>query len=259
MATPMEICLEDLTLSQDDERYIRCVALPGGEPGLALDREGSVRWMPEDPAPYGLWVSADDRLVMLRGEGAGPIEVKRGGRALDAPTEKPVFLLDGDLLSINGRELLVHVHGATEAVLPPEHLTASAVGRVARAAATALAMAAAVGVGSSAAAGPGAGIGGPPIEVRAAPPKKAAVRPVSCAITSMAISKQGKLVVRATCPAGTNIYPGIRGKLLDAKTGAPIKDGVVVVKSVDKKVNVVGESTLKRKPSAKQVRFTVTY
>ena len=37
MPTPMEICLEDLGRSTPDERYLRCVALPGGEPGLALD------------------------------------------------------------------------------------------------------------------------------------------------------------------------------------------------------------------------------
>ena len=256
MPTPMEICLEDLDLSPDDERYVRCVALPGGEPGLALDREGAVRWMPEDPAPFGLWVSADDRLVLLRSEGAGPITVERGGRSLDAPAEKPVFLLDGDLLRLNGRSLQLHVHGVTEAVQPPERLTAAALGRVARAAATALALGAAVGVAGSAAAGPATpSLGGAPIEVRAQPPKKVALRPVKCDIRRMNKNKQGKLVVHATCPAGTMIYQGSRGVFLDPRTGDPIANATVVVKSIDKQGKLVGESELKRKPKAKQLRF----
>lgn len=40
MPRPLEICVEDLELPPQDDHYLRCVALPGGEPGLALDRDG---------------------------------------------------------------------------------------------------------------------------------------------------------------------------------------------------------------------------
>jgi hypothetical protein len=249
----MEICLEDLSLAEDDERYIRCVALPGGEPGLALDREGEVRWMPDERASHGLWVSADDRLVLLRGEEAGPIRVERGGRSLDAPVDRPVILLDQDLLRVNGRRLLVHVHGATEVVFEPEPLTRSALGRVARAAATALAIGAAVGVGNVGEAHP-ADTG---IEVRLRPPKKVAMRKVVCKITAMKLDKQGQLTVYAACPKDETITKGARGQLLDPGSGAPMTDGAVTVQAVTKSNKVRCESKLKKRVKAKQVRFYV--
>ena len=257
MPTPMEICLEDLDLSEDDERYIRCVALPGGEPGLALDREGEVRWMPDEQASHGLWVSGDDRLMLLRGEGAGPIRVERGGRSLEAPVDKPVILLDQDLLRVNGRRLLIHVHGTTEVVFEPEPLTRSALGRVARAAATALALGAVAGVGGAAEARPANNGSAPAIEVRARPPKKVAVRPFVCTITAMKLNKQGLLMVYAKCPKDETITKGARGQLLDPKSGAPITGGAVTVQSVAKGGKVLCESQLKKRVKAKQVRFYV--
>lgn len=159
------------------------MALPGGEPGLALDGEGVVRWMPDGPAAYGLWVSADERLVLLRGANAGPITVERGGRRVQAPEGKPVILVDQDLLRINGRRLRVHIHGEAEAIYPPQPLTSGAVGRMARAAAAALALGAVVGTpGSGEARAPGP----PPIEIRAQPPGPSVrARPVECTITAM--------------------------------------------------------------------------
>jgi hypothetical protein len=115
----IEICLEDLDLPAD-ERYLRCVALPGGEPGLTLDGQGAVRWMSDDPTHCGLWVSGDDRLALVRGAVAAPVVVHRAGRALEAPVGKPVILLDGDLLQVEHRQLRVHVHGATEVIHGPE-------------------------------------------------------------------------------------------------------------------------------------------
>jgi len=254
MPTPMEICLEDLDLSPEDERYIRCVALPGGEPGLALDSEGLVRWMPGGPAAYGLWVSADDRLVLQRAESAGPITVRRGGRSLDAPAASPVVLLDGDQLQVNGRRLRVHVHGVAEEVHAPEPLT---LGRLARTAAAALAIGAMVGGASDAAAHtPGiAGVGAPPpVEVRRRPPKPAPPRRrVVCSVTSMKV-KQGIVVVRATCPE--QLHVNAWGQILDAK-GQPMKDGHVVVKKVKGDAIEAHASSLKRPVKATKVQFRV--
>ena len=254
MPAPMEICLEDLDVPPEDERYIRCVALPGGNPGLALDREGLVRWMPEEPADYGLWVSADDRLVLLRGEGAGPILVERGGRTTEAPPSKPVVLLAGDLLRLNGRRLRVHVHGVADEVFEPERFS---LGRLARSTAAALALGAMVGAGADAVAGqPGAAIGAPPpIEVRRRPPKPAPPRRrVVCSIQSMRTRAKKTLLVEAKCPE--KITVGTTGYLLDAK-GAQIKSGSLVVKKSKGKVVEAEAYTLKKKVKAKSVLFRV--
>lgn len=254
MPTPIEICLEDLDLSPDDERYIRCVALPGGAPGLALDHEGLVRWMPEAPADYGLWVSDDDRLMLLRGKGAGPITVQRGGRAVEAPAGNPVVLLDGDQLQINGRRLQVHVHGEAEEVYPPEPVTGRALARLARAAAAALALGAAVGAGGEAAGQPAITAGAIPVEVRKHPPSRPApMRNVLCKVTSIKAPK-GRVMVKATCPEPIPV--GTSGFLLDAK-GNAVEDGIVTVQKAKGKVIEAHAFRLKRPVKATTVRLNL--
>lgn len=252
MPLPLEICLEDLDLSPDDERYLHCVALPGDEPGLALDHQGLVRWMPDAPAAYGLWVSADDRLILLREAGAGPLTVQRGTRSVEAPQGKPVVLLDGDLLLVEGRRLQLHVHGVASEVHPPEPLTARALGQWARSATAALALGAMIGVASPAAAQPGgAAQAHPPVEVRRAPPKPAPSRRVLCSISSLKV-EQGQLRVRASCPEKINV--GAWGQLLDAQ-GKRVKDGTVIVRSVKGNVVDTEARSLKKTVKATQILF----
>jgi hypothetical protein len=251
MPTPMEICLEDLDLDPEDERYMRCVALPGGEPGLALDCEGAVRWMP-DGAAYGIWVSLDQQIVLLRAAGTGPITVTRGGRSLEAPASKPVVLLHGDWLQVNGRRLQVHIHGVTEHVHEPERLGRSALARMARVAATALALGAAVGAGDASARAAGQA----PIEVRDRPPGAPAMYPVLCSITSMTPNKKGPLVVRARCSGFHQVPVGARGQLLDSKSGKDVKNGTVVVKKA-KGDQITAEGRPRGPVKADQVRFYV--
>jgi hypothetical protein len=255
MPTLLEICLEETALPPEAERYIRCVALPGGEPGLALDREGAVRWMPDTPAPYGLWVSADDQLILLRAQGARPITVTRAGRSLEAPAEMPVVLLDQDLLQIDGRELRVHVHGVADEIHAPERLSGSALARVARATAAALAMSAAVGVGGGAAAE--RAVAGPtPIEVRAQPPApRRAPRQVTCDVTSTTTSGSGSTQVVARCATAPIPPVGSRGQLLDAK-GAVIDQSSMVVTQV-KGNTIIGDATLRKGVKATRVRFFI--
>jgi len=249
MSTPLEICLEETNPPLADERYIRCVALPGGQPGLALDREGAVRWMPDRPADFGLWVSADDQLILLRAQSAGPITVSRAGRSLAAPAEMPVVLLDQDLLQIDGRQLRVHVHGATEDVHPPERIGSSALARAARATAAALALSAAVGVADGVAGSP-ASASPPPIEVRVRPPVvRRMPRPILCDVTSVKSSRSGPSAVHATCPPGPTPPVGSQGQLLDAK-GAEIQGGQIVVKQVNGS-KIVGETPLRNVKAAK--------
>lgn len=251
--TPLEICLEELSPA-NEEPYIRCVALPGGEPGLALDRAGLVRWRSDESTDVGLWVSADGQLVLLRGAEAGTVVVSRAGRALDAPAGKPVVLRDQDLLELAGRTLRVHVHGVAAEIRAPERLSLRSVKEVARATAAALALTAAVG--GSAAAEPIPG-GPPPIEVRARPPKPVSPRrQVLCDVTSIRTPRSGATVVQARCPAGPVPPVGSRGQLLDG-AGAPVTDGWVEVTKVVKD-QIVGETGL-RNPKATKVRFYTGY
>jgi hypothetical protein len=212
--------------------------------------------MPEAPVDYGLWVSADDRLVLLRGAGADPVTVSRGGRALEAPVGKPVILLDQDQLAINGRRLRVHLHGPAIEAHPPERLSRSALARIARATVTTLALGAAFGVGS--AAGEPAGLGpATAIEVRAQPPAPPPAPRVDCTITRMQQSKQGLVLVHARCPPPTprgRVAVGARGQIVDPKSGVQLPDGEVVVKKVEGE-QVICESKLKKPIKATLVRF----
>jgi hypothetical protein len=164
MPCALAICIEDLAPREGTPRYLRCVALIGREPGLQLDAAGTVRW--REPGPAGcceLWVSGDEQLILYRPEGAAAVTVRRAGRSLAAPHAKPVVLLDGDELAIDGRTLRVHVHAPAPAVhapepfLPEEQRAGSA---AARAAAAALAFAAALGASDCR----------KPVEVRPEPP-----------------------------------------------------------------------------------------
>lgn len=160
MPEPLAICLEDLGAPLEAPRFLRCVVVVGREPGLRLDASGAVVWQHEGGAE--LWVSSDDKLILFRPADAPSVMVSRSGRTLDAPTGKPVVLLDGDELTTAGRRLRVHVHGVAPLVHAPQQLPAEALPRstASRAAAAALALGAALGA---------AGCGGA-VEVRDSPP-----------------------------------------------------------------------------------------
>ena len=89
MPKPIAICIEDLG-SEPKTRYLRCVALPGRQPGLRLDKAGSVLWQSDDGVSCELWVSADERLILYRPEAkaSGPVTLHRAGRSLDVPFGK---------------------------------------------------------------------------------------------------------------------------------------------------------------------------
>ncbi len=118
MPLPFAICIEDVRSGEAD-RFVRCVALPGRQPGLRVSTQGTVLWKSSDDVACELWVSGDDRLILYRPTGAAPVEVDRRNRSLDVPFDKPVVLLDQDVVRIGGRVLRVHVHGATTTVRAP--------------------------------------------------------------------------------------------------------------------------------------------
>jgi hypothetical protein len=122
MVKPLAICIEDLDAVSEASRYLRCVALPGRQPGLRLDETGAVLWQPGDLLSCELWVSADDRLILYRQEGMAPTTLRRGERSLDVPCGKPVVVIDKDQIDIGSRRLRVHVHGEAAAVAAPSLL-----------------------------------------------------------------------------------------------------------------------------------------
>lgn len=255
MARPLELCIEDLGIGEPEDRYVRCVALVGGTPGLALDREGVIHWMPEGEALTGLWVSADGKLVLLRGRGAAPISVERGGRRVEAPEAKPVILLDQDRLRAGARELRVHLHGEAQEIHPPLPVRGNALGRIARATAAALALGAIAGQATPGEASPAHGQP-PPIEIRDRPPDEAPVRRVDCTVTSM---KAGKVLqVQATCPKGTTVQVGTTGQLIDPKTNAPLANGGVRITAVSGTA-VTGEAAKLAKPVAAKLLRLITF
>ncbi len=91
--------------------------------------------------------------------------------------------------------------------------------------------------------------------VNARPPAPVATRPVYCEVTAMPAPKKGPVMVHARCPAGSGLYVGARGNLLDA-SGKPIPEGAVVVKEI-KEDRMVGETQLKRRVKATRVLFRI--
>jgi hypothetical protein len=259
MPRAQEICLEELARKPEDGAFVRCVALPGGEAGLALDRAGAIQWMPEGPGAHALCVSQDDRLVLLGSAEAGEIHVERGHRSVVAPPGQPVVLLDQDVLRLGARAFRVHVHGEAQEVHAPEPLTGSALARLARAAAAAVAIGSAFAAGPGALAGPGAEGGPAPIEVRTRPPVVAPSRePVDCKITAQKPARpSGPLVIHATCPAPKGLQVGLHGQVLDAK-GQTLRDGAVKITKLTG-VQVEAEALKLTKPvTATRVRFWIS-
>ncbi len=125
MPKPLAICIEDVG-SQSKTRYMRCVALPGRQPGLRLDETGQVLWRSDEGVSCELWVSADDRLVLYRPEGAPAVSLHRAGRSLDVPCGKPVFVIDRDEVDVGSRHLRIHVHGQAPSIAAPSPLPSRA-------------------------------------------------------------------------------------------------------------------------------------
>lgn len=131
------ICLESLD-ERPSARFMRCVVLPGSEPGLALGSTGEILWKSDQAIACELYVSLDERLILLRPASSVPVEVHRAGRHLLAPANKPVVLLGGDELRIGARRYRLHVHGTTASRHGPEALDPTPPRRTRLAAAIAL-------------------------------------------------------------------------------------------------------------------------
>jgi hypothetical protein len=120
MPTLTAICIEDLRSSEELGRFLRCVAVAEGRPGLSLSRHGSVEWEQ---------AGADDRYRLVAGEGATlalvpaagatGLVLRRSGREMEVTGEAPTPVLDQDEIEYAGRHLRIHVHGAAESAEAP--------------------------------------------------------------------------------------------------------------------------------------------
>ncbi|MHC4662276.1 MAG: hypothetical protein ACYS8W_11360 [Planctomycetota bacterium] len=119
MPEPKAICIEEMADDGGKSKFIRCVALPGRQPGLRLDGECRILWKSDEPVSCELWVSADEQLILYRPEEAKPSTVYRAGRSLDVPFSKPVVLIDGDEVILAGKRVRIHIHGDAPSVSAP--------------------------------------------------------------------------------------------------------------------------------------------
>ena len=210
MPKPMAICIEDLD-SQSKTRYLRCVALPGRQPGLRLDKAGSVLWQSDDGVSCELWVSADERLILYRPEAKAPVPVTlhRTGRSLDVPHGKPVVVIDKDRIDVGSRHLRVHVHGRAPSVAAPSPLPSRPrpLGRLAQAA-TAAAL-----IGAVAATG-----GCTDIDVRENPPEPLEPTPENTVTPTIEIIENPPEVMPPQGPlAGVTPVEAIQGEWATAQ------------------------------------------
>jgi hypothetical protein len=156
MPKPLAICIEHLNTRSEKSRYLRCVALPGRQPGLRLDKTGKVLWQRDDAPACEVCVSADDRLILYRQEGMAPVTLQRAGRSLKVPCGKPVVVIDQDQIRIGRRRMRIHIHGEAQAVSAPSALPVNpdTIHRLVQAATTAAVVGTMLMAGGCAAASP---------------------------------------------------------------------------------------------------------
>jgi len=141
MQKAISLCLERVADSEG-ERFIRCTARSGRDAGLAIGLDGSILWCSQEPAACDIWVTGDGRLVVVRAATDQTMRLERGRRVLELPEGRAVVVLDEDSLVVQDRRFVVHVHGPTDKILPPQPL------RLGRGALVAAAMSLAVGCGA---------------------------------------------------------------------------------------------------------------
>lgn len=123
MPKPLAICIENCYPPHEGLRYLRCTAITGVDPGLAVTPAGEVVWKGEGPVLCEIWVSSDEKLICFRPPSAtAGARVHRAGREVVLEENKPVVVIDGDYLLLPGRCYRLHVHGQAPAVTEPRYL-----------------------------------------------------------------------------------------------------------------------------------------
>ncbi len=115
----MSICLEDLECSDTGSRFQSCMAMPSGTAGLSITPGAEVRWKAAREPSAHVGTTEDGRLALFVDAGFRPaLLLRRGGRVLACPEDRPVVLIDQDELELPGGRWRVHLHGPVEDATP---------------------------------------------------------------------------------------------------------------------------------------------
>ncbi|PKN24261.1 MAG: hypothetical protein CVU65_12310 [Deltaproteobacteria bacterium HGW-Deltaproteobacteria-22] len=123
MPRPLAICIENCYPPHESLRYLRCCAITGVDPGLAVTPGGEVVWKSDGPSLCEIWVSSDEKLICFRPPGApAGARIHRAGREVTLEENKPVVVISGDYLLLPGHCYRIHVHGEASEVTGPRFL-----------------------------------------------------------------------------------------------------------------------------------------
>lgn len=116
MAQLIAVCFENLKTGPREPRYLSCVALEHGQPGLGLDESGAVVWKDPDRIALEFFALKDGRLALSVLTESETAQVERAGKTFTIPQAMKgiageVIILDGDLLLFGVTRLRVHVLG----------------------------------------------------------------------------------------------------------------------------------------------------
>ena len=163
MPEPIAICVEDLAPVDVNDRFVRCVAKVGRGDGLALDPAARPVFGKQTNAACELVVSLDQRLLLIRHEGAPTVTVFRAGRSLEAAVGHLVLLVDQDEVQVGDKRVRIHIHGLSPEVHAPKPFVPKAVK-------TAVSMAAVMALAATGCDQTSSLLDSKPIEVREHPP-----------------------------------------------------------------------------------------
>jgi hypothetical protein len=118
------VCLEDLKARPRAPRYLACVALEHGQPGLGLDESGALVWRDAERTALELFALRDGRLALAVLTESENVQIERAGKTFTIPQAMKgiageVAVLDGDLLTFGVSRFRVHVHGPVPQAFAP--------------------------------------------------------------------------------------------------------------------------------------------
>jgi hypothetical protein len=116
----LALCIERLNCPENLDQFTQCVVLSGDRPGLGLDLSSQLCWQRSDELTCEFWLSADSRVMLMRPPCARALTLVRAGRSFPIPAEKPVVLLNQDIVVTPSGALRLHFHGPTENIHPPQ-------------------------------------------------------------------------------------------------------------------------------------------
>lgn len=118
------VCFENLKPRPRGPRYLSCVALERGLPGLGLDESGEVVWRDSDRTALEFFALRDGRLALRVLTESETVQIERAGKVFTIPQAMKgiageVAVLDGDVLLFGIGRYRIHVHGQVSQAAAP--------------------------------------------------------------------------------------------------------------------------------------------